>query len=178
MVFSHYIGINISKFPWYSAILCFRENSASIQIVNDIEAEGVAYREEFLIEQEELKKVCLAKWYQIIAKLYYETALWTNSVLWYLQELMASLESQKKASLSSRFRRRQKTVEEQEENDRKWKRIQVSEDTYEIIRITLIWIYTGFTQHFKLYISLDHYIILGNIDNKTTKMTMFHAQVM
>ena len=42
-------------------LLYFRENSASIQIVNDIEAEGVAYREEFLIEQEELKKVCHGK---------------------------------------------------------------------------------------------------------------------
>ncbi len=38
---------------------------------------------------------------------------------------MASLEQQKKSSLSSRFRRRQRTEEEQEENDRKWKRIQV-----------------------------------------------------
>ena len=40
-------------------LLCiyYRENSASIQIVNDIEAEGVAYREEFLIEQEQLKQV-------------------------------------------------------------------------------------------------------------------------
>ena len=38
-------------------VVFFSENSASIQIVNDIEAEGVAYREEFLVEQEELKKV-------------------------------------------------------------------------------------------------------------------------
>ena len=45
----------------------------------------------------------------------------------WLQELMASLETQKKSSLSSRFRRRQRTLEEQEENDRKWKRIQVND---------------------------------------------------
>ncbi len=33
-------------------------NSASIQIVNDIEADdGMVYKEEFLMEQEELKKV-------------------------------------------------------------------------------------------------------------------------
>ena len=68
-----------------------------------------------------------------------ETAVWANfNVLWYLQELMASLESQKKASLSSRFRRRQKTVEEQEENDRKWKRIQVSDVKCELWQLRLV----------------------------------------
>ena len=61
MVLTHYSGINILRFSWCFIVLYFRENSASIQIVNDIEAEGVAYREEFLIEQEELKKVCLGK---------------------------------------------------------------------------------------------------------------------
>jgi len=64
--------------------------------VSRIEADEVAYKEEFMEEQEELKR-----------------------------ELVQSLEMQRKNSLSARFRRRQRTLDQQEEADKKWKKIQV-----------------------------------------------------
>ena len=74
---------------------CCRENSQTIQIANDIEADEVTYKEELIEEQDEKKR-----------------------------DMMAALDMERKNSVTARFQRRQKTSEDQEEVDRRWKRIQ------------------------------------------------------